>query len=358
MSTWSCTWCGERTSGSESETMACHRCGTRFGCKSPTEHEIPRVGAYVPTKGALKKLFKDHPDLDKRTAEDVLADIRAESKAGEKPKIRWVPDDERHMLEVDVFDAHVGKLAWHEESGENFDSRIATDRVEAAVEDLLAQAKHYPLDSILLPWGNDLQQVDNLNGTTTSGTAVDRDSRYQLMYRRTFALSRRVISRLASVAPVRVLIVPGNHDQLSTFTLGVAIEAYFHADRRVSVDNSARPRKYHRYGTTLLGFAHGHAEPHRRLPMLMPVEEPTLWSQTTYREFHVGHFHKSKVTEPVKVDGENGVRVRILHALSGTDAWHATQGYVGEQAAAEGFVWSYTRGLRANFVSAVRRDAA
>ena len=311
--------------------------------------------AYIPRKGAIAKLFKDHPDLDERTAEQILADIRAEREQPEivKPRLRYAPDDERHMLEVDIFDAHVGKLAWREETGENYDSNIARDRVSAAVDDLLRMAEPYALDGILLPWGNDLLHYDSLSGQTTAGTPQDRDSRYQLMYRRAFWLGVWTIQRCAEKAPVKVIIVPGNHDAVSTFTQGVALEAYFHADPRVTVENTARPRKYHPYGSVLLGFCHGQNEPHKRLTGLMPVEVPELWSASKYREFHVGHLHKSKVTEPIKVDGENGVRVRILQSLSGTDAFHATMGYVGEPHAAEAFVWSYTRGLRANLISSL-----
>lgn len=255
---------------------------------------------FAPKKGELKKLFKDEPDLDTRTAKHVLEDIRRESRESPKPRLRWVPQEERHLLEIDVFDLHVGKLAWPEETGEDYNARIASERAIEAVEDLLAQAVPYPLERILLPWGNDFLHYDTLSGLTTAGTPQDRDSRYQLMFRRASALSRQIVRRCAEIAPVDVLVMPGNHDSVSSFTLGMVLEAAFEADPRVSVDVSPRPRKYREYGVNLLGFAHGHEEPHKRYPMLMPVEEPEAWSHTKFREFHVGHFHKSKVTDPVR----------------------------------------------------------
>lgn len=359
MSEWRCRFCGKHN---ERATGVCE-CKTPMGGQCPGDlRERPALPsyAYVPTKGQVKKLHKESPDLDVRTAEEILKDIREEraSVNAPRPKLRWVPEDQRHMLELDVFDLHVGKLAWALETGENYDAGIATERAEAAVEDLLQQAQCYAVEKILLPLGNDFLHYDTLSGTTTAGTPQDRDSRYQLMYRRAFTLARRMAERCALIAPVHLLIVPGNHDTLSTFTLGVALEAYFHADPRITVENTPKPRKYVRYGVNLIGFAHGHNEPHKRLPGLMPVEVPDDWALTRYREFHVGHFHKSKVTDPVRVDGENGVRVRVLQSLTGTDAWHAAMGYVGEHAAAEAFVWSHARGLRANLISTVWRDAA
>jgi hypothetical protein len=62
------------------------------------------------------------------------------------------------------------------------------------------------------------------------------------------------------------------------------------------------------------------------------------------------------VKDTTPVNSTNGVRVRVLQSLSGTDNWHSRQGYVGECGAAEAFIWSKTRGLRANLVSNRGRD--
>ena len=354
MSGWKCLWCGQEN---DPALGVCESCKVVRGERVPGH---PEVRAYIPRKGEVRKLRKDHPDLDVRTAEAVLADIRAErsSPPRAKPRIKWVPEDQRHLLEVDLFDLHMGKLAWGEETGENYDTRIATDRAHAAVDDLLAQASPYPVERILLPWGNDLLQYDNLIGTTTAGTPQDRDSRYQLMYRRTFHLSRLVVERCAEVAPVHVMIVPGNHDEQSAFTMGVAIEAYFHADPRVTVDNSPKPFKHYRYGSTLLGFNHGKDMPAKRLAQMLPVLAREEWGHVHTAEVHCGHWHKSKVVDPISVDGESGVRVRFLRSLSGTDSYHARHGFMGEQAGAEAYVWNHARGLRANFVSTALRQAA
>lgn len=277
--------------------------------------------------------------------------------SADKPRLRWVPEDERHALEVCLMDPHIGKLAWAEETGDNYDARIAVDRVRGALDDLLAQSKAYPLEQIILPLGNDFLHYDTLSGMTTAGTPQDRDSRYQLMFRRGRALGAALIRASAEVAPVKVVVVPGNHDEVSMFHLGEVWQAEFSSDPRVAVDNRARLRKYIRYGVNLIGYTHGKNEPHKKLPQIMAVEEPALWAETRYREFHVGHFHTSKVTDPVAVESYNGVRVRVLPSLSGTDAWHAGMGYVGEVPEAQAFVWSRTRGLRANLFSVALGDA-
>ena len=46
-----------------------------------------------------------------------------------------------------------------------------------------------------------------------------------------------------------------------------------------------------------------------------------------------------------KLDEQHGVRVRVLPALCPPDAWHAENGYVGNQRNAEGYVWNDREGL-------------
>jgi predicted transcriptional regulator len=315
---------------------------------------------YQPRKAEYKKLYKAHPHLDGRTAEMVLADIREEGERAphEKPRVRWIPPDERHMAEFCIFDAHIGKLAWAPESGDHYDTDIAVDRVHRALDDLLYQARGYAIEKVLLPIGNDFLHYDALTGQTTAGTPQDRDSRYQKMYRAAFMLARHMVDECVKIAPVEVVIVPGNHDTVSTFTLGVALEAFYDSHPSIVVNNTPRKRKYVSYGQVLLGFAHGDKEPVNKLPSIMPVETVDLWGASRFREFHLGHFHTSKRQDAKPVQGENGVRLRYIQSLTGVDAWHAEQGYIGEPGAAEAFIWHAAKGLRANLFSHVLRDAA
>ena len=361
MSGWRCRYCGHIN---EAARGLCESgCGTVKGGQCPGHVPEIRSAPFLPKRADVKRAFKgvDHNELADGLREGILADIREEASqrpSGPKPRVRWVPEDDRHMLEACLFDLHVGKLAWAEETGSNYDSKIAVERGRDALSDLLAQARAYTLERILLPLGNDFFHYDTLTGLTTAGTPQDRDSRYQKMFRMGRRLASAMIRECAAVAPVEVLIVVGNHDSITSFHMGEVIEAEFASDPRVVIDNSPRLRKYTRYGSTLLGFTHGKDEPHAKLPLIMAQEVPDLWAATKYREIHTGHFHTSKRTDAVPVNSHNGVRVRVLQSLSGTDAWHASKGYVGEPGAAEGFVWNYSRGLRANLFSHPRQEAA
>ena len=63
---------------------------------------------------------------------------------------------------------------------------------------------------------------------------------------------------LSERAPVRVVVVPGNHDEESMLHMGDALEAlYENTLTHVTVDNSRPLMKAYKYGECLLIFDHG-----------------------------------------------------------------------------------------------------
>ena len=311
------------------------------------------AGAFWP--GAARGIRKSAaPEADTKGLQEfrdqMFADISQDTKQrdAKRPALPR-PVADAHAREFCIFDAHLGKYAWAAETGTDYDSSIAEQCVREAVADLSEQTEGYRCEETILPVGNDLLHTDNYEGTTTAGTHLDRDTRYQLMFRRARGLVSWMIAVAAEHSKVRVVIIPGNHDSLSAWTLGEVLAAEYANDSRVTFDGTPRKRKYVLYGQNLIGYAHGHNEPHKRLPEIMAAEVPQLWSASTSREWHVGHFHRSKVTQPIYVDDHAGCTVRVLRSLSGTDSWHAAQGYVGGVRGAEAFVWRKSGGLRAQF---------
>ena len=245
-----------------------------------------------------------------------------------------------HMLEINIPDLHLGKLAWSQETGHpDYDSKIAEEVFEDALSALIERTISYKFEQILLPLGNDLLHSDTKFGTTTAGTVLDTDSRYQKNFSRARNLAIRAIDRLRCVAPVRVIMVAGNHDTLSVWHLGDSLECFYHAQPDVTIDNSPCLRKYHRFGNVMLMLTHGHNGKLADYPILMATEAPFLFGASKYREAHTGHTHQLKVQEI------HGVRVRTLSALCPPDAWHADRGFVGNLRSAEAFVWHKEEGL-------------
>lgn len=317
-----------------------------LGAKHPESGEILTKPLYQ-----TKVLFRRKKTASiEIVAKQIIADI--EQAAKRKPNYSVKPKGSGDvLLEVDVFDLHVGKYAWAPETGNDYDVDIAQRIAKAAVGDLLAQVKGQQIAQVLLPFGNDFFQTDTPQGTTTAGTQVDHDTRFQRMFRCGHLLAMWMIEECAKIAPVHVPVIPGNHDETAAFTMGVVLEAEFRRDKRVTFDNGPAPRKYYRFGKTLLGYAHGNNEPTKQLPQLMALERPHDWAASVCREFHIGHIHTGRKAEPLSVDDQTGVTVRWLRSLSGTDSWHARKGFVGNQRSAEAFLWRKEGGMRGHFVS-------
>lgn len=274
-----------------------------------------------------------------------LADIRREAKPAKAKRRK----PGKYFYEIAPVDLHVGKYAWSEETGADYDIRIAEGVFTDAIEDLLARADHLPLEQIAIVVGNDLLQTDTTAGTTTSGTYVDTDSRIVKSFRRARAINSWAIRECAKRAPVRVIVVPGNHDELMAFCIGEVLAAEFSRDERVTFDRTPRPRKYLRYGPALLGWTHGHEVKPVDLPLIMAHERKKDWAATSHHEFHTGHLHKAKEMRFTAGDSFNGVRVRILPALCAPDAWHTHMGFVGEQRACEAYLWDKANGYAGHF---------
>ncbi len=292
--------------------------------------------------------------LTRTPQERELADRLAERLKEYQPATLWIPEGPDQVLALFSFpDAHVGMLAWGPEAGANYDTKIALQRIKDAFVNLVVgQAAKFPVSKIVIPIGNDILHADTHDNTTTAGTRVDVDSRWQKAFMELAeVLIVEIIGGAAKIAPVHVVVVPGNHDYQRAFYLGEVIRWHFR-DREslfpVSVDNAPRTRKYIRWGSVLLGFTHGAWEKINDLPLIMAQEGPELWGTSTWREWLIGHYHRKKEIAWVPTFEKSGVRIRVLPSMAPADAWHYKQGYIGGAKEATLSIYS-PNGLIADF---------
>jgi hypothetical protein len=313
--------------------------------------------------------FQVRADLERRlqVVRDRLAgEVFLEMIRGYEPPILDVTNfeikpDENNLLELCIFDLHLGKLAWGGETGENYDTKIARRRFLDAINDLLITASRFDFSRILFPVGNDFFNSDTIFNTTTQGTQQDEDLRWQKTFNVGVQLLVDAINMLKQTGvPVDVIVIPGNHDFERSYYMGKYLEAWFNNDKTVSIINGASPRKYYRFGKVLLGFTHGSEEKEGSLPMIMANDHESKphWSETIYHEFHVGHIHRkrdmkySATLDKIRTLNEDlGVTVRYLSSLTGTEEWHHKKGFVGAVKGADGFIWNDEKGLLAHINS-------
>ncbi len=256
---------------------------------------------------------------------------------------------EKNLLEITIFDLHIGKLCWAGETGENYDVKIASDRFITAIKTLLQRAAGFNYERILFPVGNDFFNSDTMLNTTTAGTPVDEDLRWHKTYKLAKKLLVQGIDLLREHAPVDVVIVPGNHDEQRSYFVGEDLSSWYRSDPNVTVDTGASMRKYYKYGKVLLGLTHGNNEKEALLPQLMATEQREDWAKALFCEWQLGHFHKKKTIKYPVLDENLGMTIRYLSSLSGTDAWHNKKGFVKNTKAAEAFLWSHDNGLIGQF---------
>lgn len=318
-----------------------------------TEYMETKDGRSVPSwvrKGqdtpVVQPLYQVKAFLRKKkdviAAKDEIAALKefAKKEAHVPMKIERDSFASGNMLEVNLPDVHFGKLAWGVETGyEPYDVKIAEQMHDRAVETILHRASPFKFDKVLYVVGNDILNSDDLEGRTTKGTSVTTDGRYHKTFFKVRELLIRTIERLRQIAPVHVMIVPGNHDTLSAWHLGDSLECYFHKYDDVKIDNVPVPRKYLEWGKVMLMFTHGDKGKRSDYPLLMATERPEMFGRTKWREAHVGHLHFTKLDE------QHGVRVRMLPALCPPDDWHAENGFVGNLRNAEGYIWNKDEGM-------------
>jgi len=279
---------------------------------------------------------------------DVLREIKRVSPIIKTPRVKY-DTQAPHLLEVGTFELHLGKYANFLSTGADYNLDKAEQIFTWAFEELLMRsANEYKLSRILFPVGNDFIHFDNIKRTTTAGTEMnDAVGTYYEVKTRARRLIDWAITRALEVAPIDIVIVPGNHDTHAVYTLGEVLEAKYEGHKFVTVDNKPHPRRYYDYGVNLIGFTHGRDEKLADLPVIMPVEceehKPGSWSHSIFREMHVGHYHHRRKTESLR--DYKGIGVRLLPSLAALDLWHVTKGFIGSLRSAEGYIWHHDLGL-------------
>lgn len=273
------------------------------------------------------------------------------------PKYKEIKHDIKsdNMLEISCPDLHYGQLSWNKETGRaNYDIKTAEQLYINGVSYIILQAKQYTPGRIIFIVGSDFYNVNSLQNTTLAGTKQDEDTRWQ----RTFTQGRKMVVKAVDmcreIAPVDLIVIPGNHDFERSFYLGESLSCWYSNCNNVRVFNSPRTRKYAAWGRCLIGFTHGDKEKVDRLPLIMATEQKENWARSEYREWHIGHLHHKKSFAWLPVQEENGVRVRIMPSLCARDAWHAESGYDSIREAV-GLIWNKERGNIAQFSFTVER---
>jgi len=284
-------------------------------------------------KDKNSSMFVKNPNFDTKAKNDFKDELikDLQNYTPEFPKIQRELSKDAKLLVIDPADVHIGKLADAFETGKEYNSQIAVQRVKEGVQGILNESSGHKIDKILFVGGNDILHTDTPKRCTTSGTPQDTDG----MWYRNFMMAKDlyidVLEKLIAVANVHFVFNPSNHDYTNGFFLANVIETYFKNCKNITFDCSIAHRKYFRYHNNIIGTTHGDGAKQNDLPLLMATESG-VYSECTKRYIYIHHIHH-KVSKDYP-----GVTIESLRSPSEADSWHSRNGYEHSPVAIEGFI--------------------
>ena len=244
----------------------------------------------------------------------------------ESPNVNFDSDT---LAMYPVFDLHIGAMAHKHECGENYDTATAEKVMNGFFDYAVDKAPNSK--NAVLVLGGDFLHYDSLEAKTpASGHILDSDSRYAKIVYVAIRSVRRAISRMMEKHQViDIKVISGNHDEAGMVWLRAALAAFYEDEPRVNVDVSPAAMMMTSFGTTLIGYTHGHQmrKADTRLTV-MATDFRKLFGQSDYVYTHSGHWHSQKITETnLGIDEVHG-------QLGSPDAYSANGGWRSQRQAA------------------------
>jgi hypothetical protein len=227
-------------------------------------------------------------------------------------------DDKLANLYV-ITDYHLGMLAWEEETGTDWDVRIAENLLVNWFKAANAAAPAAEL-GIFVNLG-DFLHWDGLEAVTpTNKHVLDADTRFQKLVRVAIRVKRRIIKMLlAKHGRVLVIEAEGNHDPATSIQTREWMAALYENEPRLTVDLNPDPYYCVEHGATSLFFHHGHKRKMEDVADVFAAKFREVFGRTKHSYAHTGHLHHDKKLET------NLMTVEQHRTLAAPDA-HASRG--------------------------------
>lgn len=219
-------------------------------------------------------------------------------------------------------DAHVGMLAWAEESGDDWDIKIASKTLIDWMSAAVAAAPN-SATGILCNLG-DFLHFDGLDPVTPSHRNVlDADTRFTKLVRVSIKLIRQMIDMLLQKHQnVHVIMAEGNHDLASSVWLREMLFEMYKEEPRLTIDRNPDPYYCYTWGSTTLFFHHGHKAKMGNMDSILVSKFKSEFGNSKNVYAHCGHFHHTKMNET------NLMVIEQHRTLAAKDAYSSRGGYI------------------------------
>ena len=224
-------------------------------------------------------------------------------------------------------DAHFGKLAWGEETGSDYDLKIA----EQMYLDWFSMAIRLSPEAatgLLAQLGDMLHYDSQISVTPTNAHVLDSDSRLQKMIRVVIKVLKRIVRMmLQKYEHVHLIMADANHDTSGEAWLREMFASFFEDEPRLTVDRSPSTYYAYEFGQTSLFYHHGHKRKPSVVDTVFASRFREIYGRTKHSYAHLGHRHSDALLSG------NLMKVEQHETLASPDAHEANGGWpVGRSA--------------------------
>ena len=199
-----------------------------------------------------------------------------------------------------ISDFHLGMLSWGEESGVDWDLKIAKKCAESLMSNLISRSPDSGI-ALLNLLGDFCHFDSQLPVTPASGHILETDTRYYKLLDTAAHLLLNSIERLLEKhKKVVVLSSPGNHDPSSSQVMQIALDIAFKDNPRVEIIKDPKVYSHYVFGKTVLFFHHGHKLNKTSTLAKEFSSDPFFakdWGNCDHRYCHTGHLHHLQINE-------------------------------------------------------------
>jgi hypothetical protein len=219
-------------------------------------------------------------------------------------------------------DYHLGMMSWGEETGSDWDLKIAEDTLIKFFSHAIKTSPN--AETAIFAQIGDFLHWDGLDAVTPASKHVlDADTRFTKLVRVAIRVIRNVITMLLQKhKKVTVIMAEGNHDPASSVWLREMLHAFYENEERLEIDTNPDPYYCVTFGEVCLFYHHGHKKNIKNIDTAFVGKFKKEFGGSKYVYGHTGHLHHD-----LKI--ESNLMVLEQHrTLAAKDAYASRGGYL------------------------------
>lgn len=221
-----------------------------------------------------------------------------------------------------ITDYHMGMLAWHEETGDDWDISISEKTLISFFQEAIKNSPN--AETAIFAQLSDFLHFDGMDAVTpASKHLLDVDTRFAKLVRSAIRVLRVVINMLLEKHKyLHIVMADANHDPVSQIWLREWFAVYYENEPRIKVDTSPNPYNAYEFGKVALFFHHGHKRKISNISEVFAAQFREMFGRTKYAYAHMGHLHTLDIRE------NNLMIVEQHRTLAAKDAYAARGGWL------------------------------